>query len=292
MPAIKHFITLNDGTQVPWLAFGTGTVHYRRDATPVVELALNNGITHLDGAQAYANEESIGAGIKAAGKPRSELYIVTKLNEHTPVKDVRTSLLSSLQKLGVDYVDLFLIHSPHGHNSQGTLPALWKEMEEIKKDGLAKSIGVSNFRVEDLNIVLENAQIKPAVNQIEFHPYVWKAIKPVVELCKEQGIIVASYGGRSSIARLPGGPVDEVLETIRARVEKTHGQPVSAGQILTKWILQKNAIVVMTTTKESRIKEFIDAENVPDLTTEEINAIEDSGSQIHKRIFMRHVFGE
>ncbi|KAF8637408.1 hypothetical protein AX17_002903 [Amanita inopinata Kibby_2008] len=292
MSSISHLLTLNDGNKLPWLAFGTGTALYGRDAASAIELAIRTGMIHLDGAQAYNNEQSLGAGIKASGKSRDELYIVTKLSEDTPIQSIRPSLVGSLEKLGIDHVDLFLVHSPHGHNSRGTLPAVWKEMEEIKKAGLSKSIGVSNFRVEDLKVILQSAEIVPAVNQIEFHPYVWKAAEPLMDFCRQHGIVIASYGGQSPIARSPGGPLDSVLATVRERVEKTRGQPVTVGQILTKWIKQKGAIVVTTSTKEFRIKEFMDTEDVPDLTPEEIKEIETSGSGVHKRFFMHNVFME
>ncbi|KAF8623492.1 hypothetical protein AX15_006275 [Amanita polypyramis BW_CC] len=288
----KH-ITLNDGAQVPWLAFGAGTALFGRDATVFVEQAINTGIVHLDGAQMYTNEETLGNGIKASGKSRSELYIVTKLNEKTPVENIRPSLLVSLQKLGVDYVDLFLVHSPYGYRTEGILTAVWKEVEAIKKEGLAKSIGVSNYKVEDLKVTLENAEIIPAVNQIELHPYVWKAAEPIVKFCAEHGIAIAAYGGQTPIVRASGGPLDSVLESIRVRLEKTSSfRPVTLSHVLTKWLRSKNAIVVTTSSKQSRIKEFIETVSVSDLTPDEIRAIEEAGSKVHKRRYMRHVFGE
>ncbi|KAG6851265.1 hypothetical protein H0H93_011701 [Arthromyces matolae] len=237
-------ITLNDGTHVPSLAFGTGTALYGKDAAESIRVAIENGITHLDGAQAYNNEATLGAGIKASGKPRSELYVVTKLKALNPGQTVKESLQESLKKLGMDQVDLFLIHSPDPANKEGKLKDLWMAMEGVKKDGLAKTIGVSNFRVEDLKDILETAEIVPAVNQIELHPYVWRAAQPIVDLCKEKGIVVASYAGQTPVARETGGPVDEALARIRQRLEKSHGQPVTYGQILSKWIYQKGAIVV------------------------------------------------
>lgn len=283
-------ITLNDGSPVPWLAFGTGTALYGKDASDFVKVAIENGITHLDGAQMYNNEETLAAGIKASGKPRSELYITTKLKILEPGQTATEALRVSLRKLDVDYVDLFLIHSPSPANKEGKLKALWEEMEEIHSQGLAKSIGVSNFRVEDLNVILEGAKVIPAVNQIELHPYVWKAAQPIYELCKERGIVIASYGGQTPIVRAVGGPLDAVLPAIRERLEKTRGEPVTSGQVLGKWILQKGAILVTTTSKASRIKEFLDTKNVPDLTEEEVHVIEEAGEKLHKRIYMRHVF--
>jgi diketogulonate reductase-like aldo/keto reductase len=161
-------ITLNDGSRVPWLAFGTGTALYGQDASDFVKAAIENGITHLDGAQMYNNEDTLAAGIKASGKPRSELYITTKLKGLEPAQTATEALKVSLRKLNMDYVDLFLIHSPSPANKEGKLKALWDEMEEIHSQGLAKSIGVSNFRVEDLNVILDGAKVIPAVNQVGF----------------------------------------------------------------------------------------------------------------------------
>lgn len=167
MSSNQHLtITLNDGSRVPWLGFGTGTALYGRDAAEAVRRAIDNGIIHLDGAQMYNNEDTLGAGIKASGKPRSELYVVTKLKALTPGQTVKESLAMSLEKLGLDYVDLFLIHSPSPSNKEGKLKALWKALEEVHSEGLAKSIGVSNFRVEDLKEVVEGARIVPAINQV------------------------------------------------------------------------------------------------------------------------------
>jgi len=164
---------LNDGTHVPWLAFGTGTALFGKDATNFVKAAIDAGITHLDGAQMYKNEETLGEGIKLSGKSRTELFITTKLLPTLPPgQTVESSLRESLRKLGLDYVDLFLVHSPHPANQiPGKLRALWEEVEGVKKLGLAKSIGVSNFRADDLNEILRTAAIVPAVNQASSSPF-------------------------------------------------------------------------------------------------------------------------
>jgi diketogulonate reductase-like aldo/keto reductase len=159
---------LNDGTHIPWIAFGTGTALYGKDANTQVTNAINAGFIHLDGAQSYRNEDSIGAGIRASGKPRSELYIVTKLKKLAEGQTVRQSLEESLQKMGVDHVDLFLIHKPTAHVRDGKsiLQEVWRGMEEVKRAGLAVSIGVSNFTVPFLKEICEGATILPAVNQV------------------------------------------------------------------------------------------------------------------------------
>jgi diketogulonate reductase-like aldo/keto reductase len=160
--------TLNDGVQVPWYAFGTGTAFFHQDASKGVEMALNNGVTHLDGAQMYGNESSMGRGIKLAGKPRSEVYVVTKVSPWMRPTDTITGLLKeSLAKLNMDYVDLYLIHTPVQFRKRaGGLKSAWKEMEEIQRAGLAKSIGVSNFTVSDLKEILDGHTVVPAVNQV------------------------------------------------------------------------------------------------------------------------------
>jgi diketogulonate reductase-like aldo/keto reductase len=130
---------LNDGYAIPWIALGTGTALYGKDATNAVAQAIAGGFTHLDGAQAYANEESLGAAIQQAGVPRAQLFVTTKLGKLPAGTSVVESLKESLRKLQLDHVDLFLIHSSAQHQD---LPATWKGMEECKAAGLAKrSVG-------------------------------------------------------------------------------------------------------------------------------------------------------
>ena len=156
-------IPLNDGTSIPWLSYGSGTALYNQDATKFVTDAIKAGFRHIDAAQMYQNEEYVGAGIAAAGVPRSELYITTKLDKLPAGKSVRDTLVDSLKKLQVDYVDLFLIHMPIAH---ADLKATWKDLEALQKEGLTKTIGVSNFQPKHLKQIFEVATIPPAVNQV------------------------------------------------------------------------------------------------------------------------------
>jgi diketogulonate reductase-like aldo/keto reductase len=135
---MTSIISLNDSTTTPWIAYGTGTALFCKDATQSVELAIRSGFTHLDGAQMYYNEETLGKGIAASGKPRSELYVTTKLGPLKAGETVKESLLGSLKKLGLGYVDLFLIHFPAHH--EGRLKPLWKEMEGVKIEGLTRHV--------------------------------------------------------------------------------------------------------------------------------------------------------
>ncbi|KAI6155679.1 NADP-dependent oxidoreductase domain-containing protein [Pisolithus tinctorius] len=277
---MASFIHLNDGNQLPWIAFGTGTALNGRDATESVLRAIDNGFIHIDTAEGYRNEASVGRAIKYSGKLRSELYITTKLGKLQPGETVRSALLTSLKKLNLGYVDSYLVHSPAFF--PGRLQQIWKEMEEVKRQGLAKSIGVSNFYVEHLE-VLAVATIIPAVNQIELHPYVWKSAKPTIAFDKERGIVTSSFSGLSSIVRFPGGPVDAAIKQIRARLEKTRGAPVSDAQVLIKWLKQNGMLVVTTSSKAERIREYLDTINIPDLTEEEMKLIEAKGAELHRK---------
>lgn len=279
-------LTLNDGTKAPWIAFGTGTALYSKDAQQSVIIAIQNGFTHLDGAQQYQNEDSLGAGIAASGKPRSELYITTKLGNLQPGDTPKSALEESLRKLGINYVDLYLIH--HALPNVGRLKDLWIGMEEAKNAGLTKSIGVSNFTADHLDEILEVATISPAVNQLEVHPYVWKALQPTLSLHEKYNIVTSSYGGLSPLVRGRGGPLDLLVERIRVRLEHARGSTVSEGQVLHKYFQQKGILVVTTSAKVERVQEYLDTENVPELTPDEIKDIETAGAKLHKRFFPRN----
>ncbi|KAF8590067.1 Aldo/keto reductase [Ramaria rubella] len=277
--------SLSNGVKIPWIGFGSGTALFNKDAEASATLAVQTGFKHLDGAQLYENEDTLG---KAIGKfPRGSLFITTKLDILRPEETVRDSLKISLKKLNVDYVDLWLIHNPTQH--EGNLKEVWKGCEEVYKEGLAKSIGVSNFTVKNLQEILEVATIKPHVNQIEFHPYVLKVTKPLLELHKRHGIVTESYGGLAPITTNPGGPVDPVLETVQEAVQNRRGSTVTQAQVLIKWLQAKEIVIVTTSFKESRLKEYLDAEHVPALTPEEVAVIDEAGAKAHYRRFMHHM---
>jgi len=286
--AIKS-ITLLDGTKIPQLAIGTGTALFGKDAAQPVLDSLASNILHIDTAQAYRNEEHVGNGLASflstSGIPREHLYITTKLNTlaagETPVQSIKTSLA----KLKLEYVDLFLIHFPTAFQDPGRLEEVWKGFEEIKDKGLAKSIGVSNFRPKDLERVLKIAKHKPVVNQIEFHPYVYKQLQPLLDLQKKEGIVTESFGGFTPLFRHKDGPVTGVLASIAKRI----GSGATEGQILLKWLEAKEVVAVTTTSKKERLKEYIAAYELPALTTADVEAIDAAGAKVHSRHFAKHM---
>jgi len=259
-------VKLNDGNQMPTIAFGTGSVLKGRDATEYVEQAFEAGFSHIDTAAWYANEESVGVAIRESGLQRDELFITTKYNGG----DIQKAIRESLAKLGLKWVDLYLIHSPE--YVERDMEGAWKEFEKIKESGLAKSIGVSNFAIEHLQTVIKTARIKPAVNQIQFHPYNYTSRKALVEYDAKHGIVTEGYSGLTSLTKFPGGPVDPIVCTIATRLNAT------PAQVLLAWVRAKGVVVVTTSSKKERLTEYLAVEDLLPLTSEEIQSIDYAGS--------------
>ncbi|KIJ49251.1 hypothetical protein M422DRAFT_66250, partial [Sphaerobolus stellatus SS14] len=153
-------VKLNTGDEITNIGIGTWKMGGGGQARDQVEQAIDVGFDHIDTAQIYRNESETGQGLRESGVPRTDLWITTKFSG---LKDVDSSIQDSLDKLGIGYVDLYLVHSPR--LALGNIPALWTKMENIKEKGLAKNIGVSNFNVDDLKVLLKEAKVVPAVNQ-------------------------------------------------------------------------------------------------------------------------------
>ena len=222
--------TLNDGNVLPSPSYGLGTANFNQDASNATLLALQNGWLHLDNARVYGNEQSCKHAIARSGIDREKLYVTTKYDA-LQGKDVRSEFQESLKDLGVDYVDLYLIHFPRAATAGGGIEAVWTEMEKIKEEGLARSIGVSNYQVKDLEELLAFARVKPAVNQIQYHVYNAAANIPVLALCEKHGIVVESYSGLTPITKQPGGPADAVQHKIAARLSKKTGRNITETQV-------------------------------------------------------------
>jgi len=287
-----------DGIAVPWLAFGTGTaLRTNENVADIAKLAIAQGFRHLDGAQAYKNEDALGNAIATSGVPRSELFVTTKLSALAEGESVEASLRGSLARLKLDHVDLFLLHDPQQHSSTpGRLKAVWKEIVAAKKKGLAKSVGVSNFNVKLLNEIIADDTEVPSVNQIEFHPWVYQQLEPLLAYHAQHGIVTASYGGLTPILPTRAGKdasladaqtrLVEALDKIAAARAEEAGYAVSQNQVLLKWLQQLGVIAVTTSTKESRLKEYVATEALPALTETEAWELQAAIEGVHYRSFM------
>ncbi|CAE6423652.1 unnamed protein product [Rhizoctonia solani] len=276
---------MNDGTIVPTLSFGTGTALYSKDSTTAVRQAISKaGYTHIDCAEAYGNERYTAQAIQDSNVPREQLFLTSKCWS----KDPRKSLEKTLEELKTTYVDLYLIHSPI---QTPNIAEAWKIMEDLKAEGKARSIGVSNFRAKDLKVLLEGAKVIPSVNQIEMHPYVFASIQPVLQLCRQHNITIESYGPLTPLIRHPGGPVDEPVKKVAARMAKgPEVGVVTEGQVLLKWAQQRtNGVIITTSSKLDRLLEQKAALDLPPLSNEELRSIETEGAKKHYRHFMKHM---
>ncbi|KWV30432.1 aldo/keto reductase [Micromonospora rifamycinica] len=236
-------ISLNDGNTIPQLGFGVFQIE-PKDTAEAVGRALEIGYRHIDTAEMYGNEAEVGEGIRASGLDRSEVFVTSKLNNgfHRP-EDARRAFESTLAALKTDYVDLFLIHWPLPTRYDGDFVSTWKTLEEFQRDGRARSIGVSNFQVPHLERLAAEADVVPAVNQIEVHPY----------FTNEQ---VRAYGNTHGIPTEAWSPIAQgrVLDdpTVVDIAEQVGHTP---AQVVLRWHVQRGDIVFPKSTTPKRIEE-------------------------------------
>ncbi|EJF63951.1 Aldo/keto reductase [Dichomitus squalens LYAD-421 SS1] len=262
-------IQLNDGTSIPTLAYGTGRLKNGDSVVGWVKQAITAGFVHLDVAQAYANEEETGKAISESGVPRESLYITTKFSGRDNLT-ILEAAQQSIKKLGVDHVDLYLIHHPRFATPD--IPTAWAQLEKLKADGLTKSLGVSNFNEEELQAILDVAKVKPVANQIMVHPYNLAAQLPVIEFGNKHGIVTEGYSPLQSLRSTPGGPVDKPVNDIAARLSAT------PEQVLLAWAKSKNIVVITSSRDHGRVVSFLGAGDL-ELTAEDIAAIDEAGNK-------------
>jgi 2,5-diketo-D-gluconate reductase A len=238
-------IMLNNGQTIPQFGFGVFQVK-AADTAQAVATALQAGYRHIDTAEMYGNEREVGAAIAASGLERSDVFVTSKLSNasHRP-EDARKAFDVTLDALGFDYIDLFLIHWPLPTRYDGDYVSTWRTLEEFYRDGRARSIGVSNFKPHHLRRLHEESEITPAINQIEIHPYLTQ--DDVRAFCAEHQIAVEAW---SPIAQ---GLVltDPTLDEIARRVGKT------PAQVVLRWHIERGDIVFPKSVTPDRIKENI-----------------------------------
>lgn len=241
--------TLSNGTKMPVLGFGMWQNTNPEEAIQGIQTAIEVGYRHIDGAAAYQNEELVGKGLQESNIAREDLFLTSKLmNEAHGYENVRREVEETLEKLGTDYLDLYLIHWPivkgHGDKWKESNLDTWRAFEELYDEGILKAIGVSNFSVEHLENLVENARIKPMVNQLLVHPGVIQ--EETREYCKEHNIVVQAYSPLSPLNVLKN---DKRVQGMVDKYDKT------IAQILLRFDLQLGVVPLTKSVHESRIKE-------------------------------------
>ena len=236
-------VTLNNGVDMPILGFGVYQIPAEQTEQAVTD-ALAAGHRLLDTAAAYLNEEPVGRAIKNSGIPREELFVTTKLwVQDTGAEATQRAFDTSLQHLGLDYLDLYLIHQPYGdvHGS-------WRAMQSLRQEGRVTAIGVSNFYPDRLVDLIEHNEVTPAVNQVETHPFFQRTADQ--QLMRERGVQIQSWGpfaeGRNNLF------TDPVLTEIGA----AHGK--SVAQVVLRWLVQRDVVVIPKSVRADRMAENID----------------------------------
>lgn len=258
------YITLNDGLTLPSIGFGTYKAT-EEEGIASVKLALQKGYRLLDTAARYENESAVGKGIKESGIPREEIFVTTKVwRDNLGYENTKKAFEESLQKLDLDYIDLYLIHWPANEknfaNWQEVNAETWRAMEELQAEGKIKSIGVSNFWQEHLEALAKTANVTPSINQIEFHPGYWQP--EVTQFSQDKGIVVEAW---SPLAR---GKVfdNELLKSIAEKHNK------SVSQICLRWCIEHDTITIPKSTTPERIEDNINIFDF-ELSPEEIKQI-------------------
>ena len=243
------YIEFYNGNQMPMLGLGTFRVENNDTCKEAVKHAIESGYRSIDTAKVYGNEEQVGQGIKegleSTGLNREDIFVTSKLFfEDFGRKNVAQAYETSIQKLGLDYLDLYLVHWP-GTN-EAIMIDTWKGMEDLYKDNKVKNIGVSNFNPDHFEALLAQVSIKPVINQVEFHPYFTQ--EKLRKYLEAQNIYMESWSPFMNAQILN----DETLNEIGKEVNK------SAAQVIIKWNMQHNVVVIPKSVTSSRIEENID----------------------------------
>jgi len=234
---------LNNGVQMPVVGLGVWKIKPSFVAKRVVKDALRVGYRHIDTARIYLNEKGVGKAIRESGVPREEIFLTTKLwNADQGYDNALKAFDKSLVRLGLDYVDLYLMHWP----VTGKRLDSWRAIEEIYKSGKAKAIGVSNFTIRHLKELLANCKIVPAVNQVEFHPFLFQ--RDLMDYCNKRGIALEAYSPLAHGKFMNHPTISELARKYKK----------SNAQVMLRWNVQHGNIVIPKSTSVERLKENLD----------------------------------
>lgn len=241
---LMDYVTLNDGNKMPQLGFGVFQIPDLKQAEQVVSDALDVGYRLIDTAAAYGNESAVGAAIKKSGINRDDIFITSKLwVDHFTFEKAKQGIDDSLSKLGLDYMDLYLLHQPYGD-----VAGAWRALEEAQKAGKIKSIGVSNFAPDQLINLELMSRVKPTVNQIEVSP--WYQEDKAVEFNEAQNVQTEAW------APFAEGKHDIFTNKTIAKIGEKYGK--SNGQVILRWLIQRGIVVIPKSVHKNRMEENFD----------------------------------
>jgi diketogulonate reductase-like aldo/keto reductase len=227
---------LADGNEIPLLGLGVWQVPNGRECVNAVRWALELGYRHIDTAQAYGNEESVGLALRESAIPREDVFITTKF--HPRRRDPVAAAEASLRRLGVDHVDLYIVHWPRGGPTWA-----WPGMERAHERGYARSVGVSNFNASELDEVIADATVTPAVNQVQFSPFEYR--RALLEACDKLRVTLEAYSPLGTGRHLADPSVKRIAETLRR----------TPAQVLLRWCVQRQIPALPKSTHRERIEE-------------------------------------
>lgn len=246
---MEKSIKLNNGVLIPQPGFGTFMTKDGEEAIQAVKWAVETGYRHIDTAAIYNNEKGVGEGIRQCGVSREELFVTSKVwNSERGYDKTLKAFDKTMNDLGLDYLDLYLIHWPANERQFGKKASklnqeTWRAMEKLYEEGRIKAIGVSNFMPHHIERLMDKATVKPAVNQIEFHPGLLQ--KECVEFCKEQEITVEAWS--------PLGRGELIFDELLMGLAEKYGSTVA--QLIIRWVMQHDIVPLVKSTKQSRIEE-------------------------------------
>lgn len=264
--SIADTVEIAAGVQMPRLGLGTSR-SYPGEVEREIQVGFELGYRLVDTASAYRNEAAVGRALRRSGVPREEYFVTSKVwNTDQGFDTTLAAFEASCDRLGLEYLDLYLIHWPQTETTAET----WRAMERLHDEGVVRAIGVSNFMPADLDLLLSDAEVRPAIDQFEFHP--WMQRHEVVEYCHDRGITVQAW------APLMRGHVGEVPELVE--IAREHGK--TAAQVAIRWILQQGIITIPKTVHEERLRENAAVFDF-ELTAAEMEAISRLDRRQHAR---------